>query len=208
MPDYINNYYPPWRYRLRQIIEVLLRPLAHFFPISAEYFSSTKIHEKINTRFELIKNLTEKKDDMEIIKKDPLVKIAYREVEKDLGNIINKTNHFTNELKNKALTPTNLYKDIEHLVIRLRNGIPPNAIEFSVKKRRPAELVEIINASWFYKIEFEKKLLKDNGETDATLFDKIDTLNRLSLKAIEYSDIEIEYKKGKGKFFGQKGKTK
>jgi hypothetical protein len=208
MPDYINNFYPPWRYRLRQIIAVLQRPLAQFFPISAEDFPSTKIHEKINTRFEMIRNLTEKKDDMEIIKQDPLVKIAYREIEKDLESIINSTNYFTNELKKKALTSNRLYKDIEHLVIRLRNGITPNAVESSVEKRRPAELVEIINASWFYKITFEKKLLKDNGEIDATLFDKIDTLNRLTLKAIEYSDIEMEYKRGKEKKFKRKRKTK
>jgi hypothetical protein len=135
-------------------------------------------------------------------------KIAYREIEKDLESIINSTNYFTNELKKKALTSNRLYKDIEHLVIRLRNGITPNAVESSVEKRRPAELVEIINASWFYKITFEKKLLKDNGEIDATLFDKIDTLNRLTLKAIEYSDIEMEYKRGKEKKFKRKRKTK
>jgi len=208
MPDYINNFYPPWRYRLRQIIAVLQRPLAQFFPISAEDFPLTKIHEKINTRFELIRNLTEKKDDMEIIKQDPLVKIAYREIEKNLESIINSTNYFTNELKKKSLTSNRLYKDIEHLVIRLRNGITPNAVEFSVEKRRPAELVEIINASWFYKITLEKKLLKDNVEIDTTLFDKIDTLNRLTLKAIEYSDIEMEYKREKEKKFKRKRKTK
>jgi hypothetical protein len=156
----------------------------------------------------MIKNLTEREPDMEIVKQDPLVKIAYREIEKDLDYFINSTNYFTNELKKKALTPTKLYKDIEHLVIRLINGITPNAVEFSVEKRRPAELVEIINAAGFYKITFEKKLLKDNSEIDATLFDKIDTLNRLTLKAIEYSDIEMEYKKGKGKIFNQKGKIK
>jgi hypothetical protein len=208
MPDYINNFYPPWRYRLRQIIEVLQRPLTQFFPIPAEYFPSTKIHEKINTRFELIRNLTEKKDDMKIIKQDPLVKIVYREIEKDLEHIINSTNYFTNELKKKALTSSRLYKDIEHLVIRLRNGITPNAVEFSVEKRRPAELVEIINASWFYKITSEKKLLKDNVEIDTTLFDETDTLNRLTLKAIEYSDIEMEYKREKEKNFKRKRKTK
>jgi hypothetical protein len=69
-------------------------------------------------------------------------------------------------------------------------------------------LVEIINASWFYKITLEKKLLKDNVEIDTTLFDKIDTLNRLTLKAIEYSDIETEYKREKEKKIRRKRKIK
>ena len=45
-----------------------------------------------------------------------------------------------------TITPDRLYSDIEHLVIRLEHGITPNAVEFSVEDRRPAELVEIINA--------------------------------------------------------------
>ena len=98
-----------------------------------------------------------------------------------------------------TITPDRLYSDIEHLVIRLEHGITPNAVEFSVEDRRPAELVEIINASWFFKIAFEKKLLKDNGEIDTSLFDRIDTINRLTLKAIEYSDIEKEYKRDREK---------
>jgi hypothetical protein len=117
IPDYSNNFYPPWRYRLRQIIGVLQRPLAQFFPIPARYFPSTKIHEKINRRFELIKKLTEKEYDIKIIKEDTLVKIAYREIKKDLDHFINSTNYFTNELKKKALTSSRLYKDIEHLVM-------------------------------------------------------------------------------------------
>ena len=208
LPDYYNNFYPPWRYRLRKIIDVLQRPLAQFFPIPAENFPVKKFHEKINSKFELIKDLAEKNYDLKIIDQDPLVKIAYREIEKDLSNIINTTGYFANILKKKIITPTKLYKNIEHLVIRLSNGITPNAVEVSVENRRPAELVEIINASWFYKIAFEKKFFIDNDEIDSSLLDKLDTLNRLTLKAIEYSDIETEYSRQKEKTFYQKEKIK
>ncbi|NIM16776.1 MAG: hypothetical protein GTO45_32705 [Candidatus Aminicenantes bacterium] len=207
-PDYRNYFYPPWRYRLREIIEVLQRPLAQFFPIPAKYFPSRKRHKKINSRFELIKNLTEEEYDKQIIKEDPLVRIAYREIEKDKNDFILSTNYFKNELMKKVLVPTKLFKDIEHLVIRVENGLPPNAIEHSVENRRPATLVEIINAAWLYKISWEKRLINDDGELNHTLFEEIDTLNRLTLKAIEFSDIETEYKKKGKKIFQEKRKIK
>ena len=194
IPGYSNSFYPAWRYRLRGIINILQRHAASFFPITPVYSPSNQIFKKVNERFELIKKLTIEKPDLEAIKKDPLVEIAYREIEKDIDAFIKSTNYFKKELKKKILTPPKLYKDIEHLVKRIKNGLPPNAVENSIEKRRPAELVEIINAAWFYKISSNERLLKKDGKINEEIFSKKETLSRLTLKAIEYSDIETEYK--------------
>jgi hypothetical protein len=200
-PDYRNNFYPSWRYRLREIVRIIQRPSGKFFPLSEKYFSKKEKLNKINNGFELIKKLTEEKFDLEIIKEDELVKIAYRELEKDIVAIEHSTRYFKDELRKKILFPNKLYKDIEHLVNRIENGLPPNAVEDSIYSRRPATLIEIINAAWFYKISNNVRLLKDDGKIDNEIFDKKDTLNRLTLRAIEYSDIESEYKSEEKKFF-------
>jgi hypothetical protein len=193
LPGYSNNFYPPWRYRLRKIIDVLQRSKSTFFPIPNRFFSSRESCKKINEKFERIESLTKEKSDIDNIEKDPLVKIAYREIEKNINFFLKSKKFLRDVLKENILAPDELYKDIEHLIIRLKNGIPPNAVEYSAENRRTATLVEIINTAWFYKISSGKNLLNEDGEINEEIFEQKETLNRLTLKAIEYSDIETEY---------------
>ena len=206
-PGYTNNFYPSWRYRLREIVKVLQRPSGRFFPLPVKKFSSDEIIRNVNGSFELIKQLTEEKFDLDIIKEDKLLKIAYREVENDVVEICRANDFFKVELKGKIVTPNSLYKDIEHLIIRLKHGLPPNAVEHSLDTRRPATMVEIINAAWFFKLSFHQELLNKHGGIDDEVFKKKDTLNRLTLKSIEYSDIESEYR-SKVRIDGKKGNIK
>ncbi len=200
-PDHImNSFYPPWRYRLREIIITLQRSGSEFFPLPAEKFSSNHINEVINRRFESIKKLTEDRYDEEIINKDELIKVAYKEIKTSLKDIIGETDWFKKELRKEILTPAKLYHDIDHLTNRIKNGLPPNAVEYLIENRRPALIAEIINAAWFYKITCDHKLLNNDGLIDNDIFLKKDTLNRLTLRAIEYSDIETEYKKDAARY--------
>jgi len=197
-PGLNNNYYPAWRYRLREIIKILQRPHAKFFPIDPKYFNDKKICEEINNMFFTIKKITEEEDDIALIKQEPLVSISYREVESDVARIVESSRYFNDELKNRYLSPSKLYQDIETLILRLANGLPPNAVEYSITNRRPASFVEIINAARFFKISgmsAGQKLISQNGIINPKALDDKDMLNRLTLKAIEYADIETEYAK-------------
>ena len=80
-----------------------------------------------------------------------------------------------------------------HLIERLENAIPPNAVENDIYNREPADMVEIINASWFYKISCTESILKQNKSFNENSYAWRDRLNNLTLKAIEYSDIEKDY---------------
>ncbi|MBI5195951.1 MAG: hypothetical protein HZA10_06485 [Nitrospirae bacterium] len=89
-------------------------------------------------------------------------------------------------------------KKIPHLIERLALGIPPNAYEKSVNEREPVNLTYIFNATWFYKISYAKKLIDEEGNLNEGIKNEQDRMNRLALKAIEYSDIEKKYREEKG----------
>jgi len=50
--------------------------------------------------------------------------------------------------------------------------------------------VEIINAAWFHKISWEDDIFDKKGFFNDKICKKRDIMNRLTLKAIEYADLE------------------
>jgi hypothetical protein len=78
-------------------------------------------------------------------------------------------------------------------VDRLNNGIPPNAIERGVDERQPAEMVEIINAAWFHKIGWSETIFNKDQTFNENIYFLRNRMNNLTLKAIEYSDVELDY---------------
>lgn len=188
MPNPKNSFYPPWRFRLREIQKIIEDPSQEFFPLPKSIFISEK--------FELIKNITGNTKDRETIEKDEVLKIVYAEIDKD---IIEAKKVFSEELKEKTVKSQDLYKRLHHLIKRLDNGIPPNAFENSINDREPASMVEIINAAWFHKISWEDQIFKTDGSFNEDICKKRDIMNRLTLKAIEYADIEEKYRNEVGK---------
>lgn len=192
IPDAENNYYPPWRMRLRNILEVIKD--LKLFPLPNDKFVSESIVEGVTKRFTLAEDIVRERSDEDTISKDPILKIAYEEISKD---IIKAKELFKNKLK--ILNPSDLYRHISHLIGRIENGIPPNAYEKSINEREPAKIAEIINAVWFHKLSWGEHLYDDNGNFNGQMCEKRGRINRLALKALEYSDIEIEYIEKMGK---------
>jgi hypothetical protein len=128
--------------------------------------------------------------DKERIQKDEIAKIAYDEIEKDIPVA---KQMFTDDLKSLLVTASNLYEHLPHLIERIDFGIPPNAFEQSIYERKQSTIAEIINSAWFHRVAWEDHLLKEGGEFNSEILEKRSRMNRLTLKALEYSDIEADY---------------
>jgi len=189
-PDLTNNFYPPWRLRLREMLKVIQDSSQEFFPFPKGIFPG-ETTDIINGRFEAIKKITQDESDREKIQDDPILKVAYKEVDED---IIEAQKYFQEQLKDLIVKPSVLYKRLSHLVDRINNGIPPNAYENSINDRDPATIVEIINTAWFHKISWEDDIFDKKGFFNDKICKKRDIMNRLTLKAIEYADLEKEFR--------------
>jgi hypothetical protein len=190
-PSPENYFYPPWRLRLREILNVILDKSQEFFPLPKSIFVSEELIDSINKRFEIIKDITQNENDKTTIQDDSILKIAYREIDK---NVTKATKLFKEQLKNKIIKSSDLYRKLPHLIERIDNGIPPNACENSINEREPTTIVEIINAAWFHKIAWKDDIFDKDGSFNKDICKKRDIMNRLTLKAIEYADIEKEYR--------------
>lgn len=204
-PSNENYYYPPWKMRLSEIYKVITeipdtKSASHFLPLSHNAAFLPEIITAINKKSEEIKNTLRERLDKAKIDNDPILKIAYKQIEKD---ITIATKEFRQEFAGKSLImgPEKLYAKLQELIDRLKTGIPPNASEQPNSERTPATTVEIINAAWFHKIQYQGKDLDASAKSTpngvAKEFNnrhiKKDTTNRLVLKAIEYSHIETEH---------------
>ncbi len=192
LPELANNFYPPWRLRLREILKEIEDPSQGFIPLPKSIFTVDRVVECVNGQFELIKKITQIENDKNIIEKDQILKIAYKEIFKhiDKAKAI-----FRNTLKDSAVKSTDLYRNLPHLIERLDIGIPPNAQEEIISERVPATIVDIINAAWFHKITWKDKVFNETGVFNEKILINRDIMNRLTLKAIEYADIEDDYRK-------------
>ncbi|MDP3066170.1 MAG: hypothetical protein Q8N08_05460 [Methanobacteriaceae archaeon] len=188
LPDEDNNYYPPWRMRLRNIFEVIKD--SKLFPLQEDKFKSKKVVSSVTKRFNLIENIIREESDKKVIESNDIVKFAYEEIDKD---IIKAKEIYAAKLESLSVKPSDFYKHLPHLIERIDYGIPPNAYEKSINEREPATIVEVINAAWFHKLSWEERLFDKEGNFNEEICEKRDRMNRLALKALEYSDIEEDY---------------
>ncbi len=187
---------------MREMMKVLEHNGEKPFPIEKKLFRDDKEEKtvKINKIFDQITALSGGTEDNDIIESNPILRLAYSRIAEDLKA---GTTYFFEDkelkLKDEFVTSDQLYRNLGHLIERLEHEIPPNAIEKSVNDRRPADLVEIINAAWFYKISCHESILDGDKKFRGNSYVWRDRLNNLTLKAIEYSDIEQDYLARNGK---------
>ena len=192
-PNESNNFYPPWRFRLREILKVIQTTNPPFFPLTKQFFESETCR-KVNERFKLIKGETRKRTDKQILEGDEILSFTYRQI---LGNLVDVRKFIKKRFKTAIIEPKVLYKKLRHLIERIDYGIPPNSYEISIKNHKSATLVEIINAAWFHKISWKENIFDKKGDFNEEIYIKRDRMNRLTLKAIEYADIESDFERWK-----------
>lgn len=197
IPSRRNGFYPPWRMRIRTVFKIIEEPHERsqlhktFFPLEIADSSLDNVNQKMNDRFNLIKEISSSDSDIKNLKNDPPVSIAYEQVLKDASEA---TEHFKNKLSDHLKTPDFMYRYLPDLIKRMIHGITPNAYEPSVEKRKAVSLAEIINAAWFYRISWENDIFDNDGTLNKDILKLRDRMNRLTLKAIEFADIETEFK--------------
>ncbi len=196
LPDeYDNNNYPPWRMRLRYLLKYLDKQNEKFFPFLT-HIPDEKYEKNIDLLYNEIINICKTRTDEEEIKSDKFTDIAYRNIYSLDDEVYNFLNNYKS-LTEQKLIASKLYKNIDKLLIRLENDVPPNAIEYKLNERIIPSIAEIINAAWFFKIAKIDNILNQIYHDESTIrvntFVKKQNLNRLTLKAIEYSFIDKDY---------------
>ncbi len=192
-PSAENNYYPPWRMRIREILRVFDTHGIKLMPLDDSIFGKNKEKTaRVNQLFDQIRTVAENQDDLALIDKNNLWCLAYKQI---VGYLNAGVTYLLNDmqLERELVTSDKLYGKLHHLVERLENNIPPNAIESDAYDRKPADMVDIINAAWFYKLSSAESILDSNRSFNEDSYVWRDRLNNLTLKAIEYSDIERDY---------------
>jgi len=81
-------------------------------------------------------------------------------------------------------------KEVPMLLERLQMDLPPNQIEQHLTQTRDVSLASILASVWLYKLTSLPSLFERDPEGYAK---RVHTLNRLTLKAIELSEVKREY---------------
>ncbi len=185
IPKKESNYYPPRRLRLRLIYNYLEK---------GDYLNPSNVPLQLQECFkqfiQSIKKTISKKADEENIKNNDLCNIVYHKlIFKELDEL---KNEIYNSINQHALTVKDLYSNMDDLMERLENQIPPNAIEENLYDHKLCSVAEILNSSWIYNLCYNGELLNDDNISSDLLHFK-DLLDRITLKGIEFSDLEKQF---------------
>jgi hypothetical protein len=190
-----NDFYPPWRYRLRLILRLVsdsTRP--RFFPFSPDVFRGSDAAQRarrVNEYYRRIEAIVAEKSDLEVIAAVPLLKVAYDNIDKYYGIGIEDL-RAKKGVKQRTMSPQRLFTFLPSLLERLDARVPPNAIEESICDSRVAGFVDIVNAAWFYRIAAGERVDAAKRDVEAVL-EARSRLDHLTLKAVEYGDLASEY---------------
>ena len=194
-----NNFYPPWRLRIRTVAGVC-QEATPFFPVPATVFRSADRNERavrVNDRIDYILGIAAGDADIKVIGADPLTRLCYEALPKTIGEA---TNYFLNDcgLKAMRLSAESLHHALPPLIERLDHWLPPNAVEDDPLAAVPADIAEIINTAWYVRMSWDQlQPGADDARIDEWLAQRA-ALNRLTLKAIEFSDLARSYRQYKG----------
>jgi len=184
-----NYFYPPWRYRLREMLTELdwnsfEMKMKEVLSRNNEYETVYKI---ISERMTQLKRVTDEKEDVDRINKEDIKHIAYQSIQKALPRV-------RIFLNNKPSLSVDI--SVENIFLlnqRLMLNLPPNAIE-NISPFEPIipSMPEIINAGWFNKLTYLPDKITTLNEDKH--YDKLNILNSLIYKALELREIHLKYK--------------
>ncbi len=185
IPKKETNYYPSRRLRLRLVYNYL---------VEKGFLYSSKIPLQLRSNFDnfikSIKNTVYNKSDEKNINEDDICSIVYNKLIfpqlKELKTSID------GKINDYVLTEEILFKNIDKIIERIENQIPPNAIENAIDDHELCTIPLILNSSWIYNICYTGNVLV-NGKINEDILHFKDLLDRITLKGIEFSFIEGEY---------------
>lgn len=180
--------YPPHRYRLRLMMQILERE--GYSDALKEVGNHSELgfeKENIISMLKMLKNITENKDDEDKIKSNPEVHLAYEWLSDTMEDAI----AFTREALVEVLyDKERIKKEVPDLIARIAMGIPPNEINV-YPNLQVVDWRSAILSAWLYKINGKKmgkkKEPEDIGGSD------IERLQNITLRAVEHILLQDKY---------------
>lgn len=184
-------HYPPWRYRLRVILQEFSEEWVTRFLKEGDFKAS--LSQRFTEKLARIRALTDQNDDKTRLWGDAETRIAYESVEAALP----KVRQFAEQrLKEKGLKRDDLIGTTNvHLLDRLESWVPPDAYVDGTGNEVVGDMRAVMNVGWLCWISRSDSLPDKLGDQTVIndYFEKIDALNRLVLKAIEYIDLRSNW---------------
>jgi len=177
--------YPPWRMRLRTISEVVTKDLVEedCFAGNSEYRALILPYVRF---LQKVRDLASENDDVLEINADIRTLEAYKVIQQNWPAVQEEVLTF---LPTESQAPYQLKQNlgvIHELVLRLKQGIPPNETG-TWPDMAPAAIADIWNAAWAYSC----LRLEENPSWGTP--SNFDDLFRLVLKAIEVSYVQTKF---------------
>jgi dCTP deaminase len=205
-PSPQNEYYPPWRTRIREVLAVvdsvaaaILSPEPDLFLMPVPLTLTNRAEalgldrqvrsRLIRERIQKIRDVSTGQDDSTAVSYDPFAKIAYRALRSFIDAA---TLQIKVLLGKRAFNENQVSSVLPALIERLDAGVPPNA-EHDMPSRRLSKvaLVDVLNSACFHKASLA---IAATNEGDRELLERVRSQrNRLTLKAVEYAFLAEEH---------------
>lgn len=185
LPDPGSGFYPPWRYRIRQLITIAYSEgLPDAIGRITGPHPTKLIVEKSLRRLDRLKAAADDRADCEKIEADPFLDRAYR----DIPMAMEKSLLFVKkELSGFKYTNDKLKEELPQLLERISLGMPPDSLG-----ARGPDIRSALAAGWLYRTA---RLKVPNDDVSTWEAEDDEVLNRLVLKAIESIQLLKEFRK-------------
>lgn len=189
----VMGHYPPWRYRIRTVLEEFSPEWIERFVHISEF--DPDVSGAIKDKFDALTALVKNTDDIGQLTKDQETKIAYSSVQESMPLI---RQFVRDRLANSGFRLDDLVSNANaKLLKRLEDWIPPDAYINEAREEIVGDIRSILNVGWIRWIHSYSCISSnlDNQEGTAAHLKQVNALERLILKALEYIDLRSTWEK-------------
>jgi dCTP deaminase len=205
-PSGRNEYYPPWRTRIREVLKVvdglsstilnakpdlfkMPEPLALAERAKALGINRDARSRLVNERVQTIRDVATDTSDNAAISYDAFAKIAYGAMRSFIDDAAVKIKALVGK---RAFNQAQTASTLPALIERLDAGVTPNA-EHDMPSRKLSRvgLVDVLNSAWFHKASLA---VAPRTDDDRKVLESVrGQRNRLTLKAVEFAYLAEEH---------------
>ena len=170
----VSNGYLPWRYRLRILKRVLLN------------LNIEGLKDKFGKWLDLVFTTCDDQSDLNALKTTPdldYILILLDAIDKSFDDLCGDLKKIVID---NSFDKISNNEDHNEVLIRLKDGITPNAIMFDNLKERPIDIRAIVSGTWSYLTQIPLDDIEEYSKESRLA-------NLLSLKAIELSTIQENF---------------
>lgn len=183
-PSPATEFYPPWRLRIKTVVDYLVEheKLEDNLMSLANELRKASHEDHATALLTGYENEAKVASEQTFNPKNPLVKIAYNQIDRSLANAKNEVKRLSEKYSGKWTTSLD---EIPHLIGRLKLKVPPSEIvEPGKRSSKSASFTAILIACWI------ERLFRESA---ALALDDYREVCRLTLKAIEDSNLKSEF---------------